>query len=449
KKIFLLTLLIAVLFTNFASALTALFPGTDLRLNVVKYEPFPVEPGQYFDLWLKFENPGTVEYRAVKLEIIPEYPFTMHPSDVEVREFPLIGKGTSMLVKYRIKVDEKALQGSTSLKFELTVSGSKITSTPIAIDLKSKKTILTVSKVETEPSMIPPGSEGTIKIFLKNEETAALEDMVVNLKISSNLPFVPVGSISEKRLNLLIGGEERQLNFDIVTEASAEAKAYQVPLIITYYDSIGNNYSINNSIGVLIGGKPDYVLNLETSELHKAGDAGSVVISISNSGPTQLKFLSIEIVPTDKYEVIGNNREYLGNLDSDDFETAEFKVYVKDAVSEAAPLKLKIDYKDPYNKQHIDEKELELKLYTASEIRKFGLEEQGGWEWKDLWYAAIAVLVIFFLREWKIEKSIDRAVKNIALKTILAIIKVLSYLRWKNLKNAPDDLKRGLEKLLK
>ena len=46
-----------------------------IQVSLLKYSPFPAEPGNYVTVTLKIENTGSVDANNVKLKFLPEYPF--------------------------------------------------------------------------------------------------------------------------------------------------------------------------------------------------------------------------------------------------------------------------------------------------------------------------------------------------------------------------------------
>ncbi|MCH8014624.1 MAG: hypothetical protein IH823_07605, partial [Candidatus Dadabacteria bacterium] len=67
---------------------------------------------------------------------------------------------------------------------------------------------------------------------------------------------------------------------------------------------------------------------------------------------------------------------YLGNIDSDDFETADFDLFVKKTNERQITLPLILEYKDANNNDFKDSINLNLNLYSTSEAKKFGLKKR-------------------------------------------------------------------------
>ena len=76
KKIMIYTTILFVLM-GMVFAYYSHFPEDDTMFVVqeMKYEPEPVSPGEYFDLWMKVENYGGVAMEDFIFELEPEYPF--------------------------------------------------------------------------------------------------------------------------------------------------------------------------------------------------------------------------------------------------------------------------------------------------------------------------------------------------------------------------------------
>lgn len=119
KNVFLMTLLIL----NFITIVSAevidynyeeSFSGT--QIIQLKYEPYPVNPGEYFTLWIKI-NLGSSS-RDAKFELLPEFPFSLDSNEKALRSF---GSGPGEVVaEYKIRVDKNSVEGKNKLKFRYT-----------------------------------------------------------------------------------------------------------------------------------------------------------------------------------------------------------------------------------------------------------------------------------------------------------------------------------------
>jgi len=68
------------------------------------------------------------------------------------------------------------------------------------------------------------------------------------------------------------------------------------------------------------------------------------------------------------YKILSSNKEYIGDLDSDDFQSVDFKIKINP--KKMVSLKFKISYMDALNKEYSEELEAQLKILSAAEIGK-------------------------------------------------------------------------------
>ena len=125
-----------------------------------------------------------------------------------------------------------------------------------------------------------------------------------------------------------------------------------------------------------------------------------MTVKIVNKGLPDMKFVNVKLGKSDKYRLISPAEVYIGNIDSDDYETADFRLYVEKASEKKVVLPLTVEYKDANKKDYKDIVNLELPLYSSSEAKKLGLVQSNG---KLNWIVLIVLAVAGFFgyRMWK------------------------------------------------
>ena len=385
--------------------------GNKAVANIVSYSPLPASPGHYFDLHVKLQNLDGSDISDVRLELVEEFPFSIYSGD----NGPLITslrRNEQILLMYRIKVDEKVAANDNPLRLRYVTPNGQWVSEPFDISVEELEAVLTIDSVKLEPNLFNQGEVGKVTLSLHNYASTFLKDITLDLDIDESEVFTPVGSTTEKKINALSGGEVRDVSFDLIVNADASSKAYKVPLNIKYYDSAGTEMTKTDYVGVLVGAKPDYRLDMEDTEVFTSGSSGDVVVSISNVGASEMKYVALELQESDDYDVILSNRVQLGNLDSDDFETAQFKIYAKS--SKSFPLKLNVIYNDAYNKKYVDAQEVVLSMFSSREAVRFGLKEQGGSLFNVVFVLILLLFVYRVYKRRKIDKDTELAVKHVA-----------------------------------
>jgi len=385
----------------------------DIYVSVLKYEPFPVAPGEYFTLWLKIENKGELDAPDVTFRLKPAYPFYLDASDAEERHIGEISAHQSALVSYKVRVDENAVEGDSYLHYAYqTAKNKNPVENNILVRVQTPDSILSVSSVKTEPSTIAPGEKSNIQIDLKNSADSYLRYITVSLGLYvpittaagtsyTELPFTPVGEGSGKTIYQLAPKEEKTLNFTIVANPDAESKPYKIPLQIGYYDETGKNYSRNEILGVVVGSEPELYSIIETENVYSKGVTSELPIKFVNKGTGEIKFLNVKLEQSDNYKIISADTYYIGKIDSDDYDTATFKVNIQKIKNRKVEIPISYSYRDANNNKYSRNETVTLEVHSAGELGKGG----GGSGWA-IFFAIIIILVVYWrYKKWAKHKK--------------------------------------------
>ncbi len=149
-------------------------PGdAQFAVTLLKYEPYPINPGSYFDLWIKVDNIGNGDATNAKFELVPKYPFSS--TDNLIREYGTVtgNKGkedenNQVVLKYRIKVADDSPEGNSEIEFRASTgnigTGAITKELPIAIkktetdfdvvmqDSTAQGTALAISNIGSDPA---------------------------------------------------------------------------------------------------------------------------------------------------------------------------------------------------------------------------------------------------------------------------------------------------------
>jgi hypothetical protein len=116
-------ILLSIIFSSFVSALeTDLNYSTSsvVQIKSLKYEPYPVNPGEYFDFWVSVQytkNLGS----AISFELKPEFPFSLDSNESAVISYSGATYSPSIVLHYKIRVDKNAVEGTNQLKLDYTI----------------------------------------------------------------------------------------------------------------------------------------------------------------------------------------------------------------------------------------------------------------------------------------------------------------------------------------
>ena len=360
----------------------------NILVSLAKQDPDPVEPGKQVEVSFKLDNNGTTANNLV-FEILPEYPFSLLPGESASKFVGTLGTSQSgkysVVIKYKLKVAQDAVDGNHEIKVRYKSDNldSWVTLEGLKIKVQTHDAILAVEKFFTVPAVVAPGDKTKLRIELKNYATSLLKDVKVSLNLDKSggevIPFAPVGSTNEKVISYIEPQANLPVEFELLVDSDAASKSYKVPLNIKYSDVLNKNYSKTNLVTIIVGDKPDLGVTLERTEVYTSGSSGSVVLRLVNKGNPDIKFLNVKAIPNENLKVIGADEVYVGKLDSDDFSTAEFRLFVqgKDFVK----IPVQVTYKDANNNDYKENREVELKLYSSSDAKNFGLKKNNNFVW--------------------------------------------------------------------
>ncbi|MBL7051919.1 MAG: hypothetical protein ISS01_02415 [Nanoarchaeota archaeon] len=429
----------------------------DVKLKIMKYTPAPVAPGEYFDLWVAVETDESSSTSIVsqddvdniELEFLENYPFTLKEGEDTVWDVGDLGPGEQVIKKFVVRVADDAPAGDNELRFIYTSEDDPngVYTPYLDINVQEIEATLNVDSIVSEPEILVPGKIAELDITVNNGATSAYKNIDVVLAIDSvDVPIVPYKSSKEKSLSLLGAGEDYTFNFEIIVEEDAEAGVYKIPMNISYQNSNGTEFIKQDTFGIMIGAEADLSFNLEDFDTFQEGGKGEIVVSVSNIGPTELKFMNIELLEDEDYVIIGANKEYLGNLDSDDFETSTYDIFVN--AEDDTELNFKVTYKDAYNEEYEEEFSVSLPVYTRSEVAKYELDSNGTRSIiKYICYLLIILFIYFSYKAWRIEKKLDVAAKKGLVELIKLPFRIILIFRPSRIKLWPNKIGKFFKSL--
>ena len=416
RKINLIGLIVLVLLATGVSALVLtgmmtappIITSYIMRVNLLNQIPDPAEPGKYVDVRFKFDNNGSKTAENVEAEILPQYPFSLDPGVSAVKSLGSINpqqKGDNgVVVKYRLRVDKDALEGDTEIKLRYRINGEGwVTMPEFKINIQPYDAVLLLEKVKSTPETIKPGEKAKISITFNNLAGILLKKIRIKLDLD-DVPLAPIGSTNEKIIEHIDKGRKTVAIFDLIAEPDAESGIYKVPVEYIYYDGLGNEYSRDSKIGLILGSEPDLSVNVDSTTIYQPGKMGEVTVKIVNKGVSDIKLLNVKLAESNSYKILSPNEVYMGNIDSDDYETADFTLFVEKTKDDKAVLPIRLEYKDANNMEYLDLINLELPLYDASEAKKFGFVK-GNNQVGIFVMLIIVVAGIFGYRKWRKRKK--------------------------------------------
>ncbi|HME87149.1 MAG TPA: hypothetical protein VKE88_01950 [Candidatus Nanoarchaeia archaeon] len=374
-----------------------------IHARTLKYEPYPAQPGRYLDVWIRLENTGQ-EKADIYFNLLPKYPFSIDASEKANRTIMALAGRETSLVHYKVRVDDNAIEGNNLLNYRIKTSDGLIDESSLAIFVQTSDANIAVDSVEGQ--QITPGIISEVTLQLRNEGDTPLTDVSVKLDLSSDaIPIAPINSTSEKKIYVIEPHSVKPITFQLLALPDATSNTYKVPIEIKFIDGTGKNYTKSSIIGLTVGATPDISITTTDSSIYGKGELGNIALKFTNKGLTDIKLLNVVLNESEAYDIISEDELYLGNIDSDDYETAEFRIKARKVKDGSVPLIVNLDYRDANNKEYHETRIVDLKVVSAKEL---GVEGNGS-GFGTVVFAVIFIGGGYYLyRRWEKKKKLGK-----------------------------------------
>ncbi len=400
-RVIFLLLLLVIPFSQ--AALVSTSPVISVTLQ--SQEPDPVEPGQMVSVKFKIENSGGATEEPVVVRLLPHFPFTLYGDTAEKNIGRLRAASTgadAVVVEYKLKVDEQAVEGNTELELQVE-RGPAITrydDNNFLLNIQTHDAILDITSITYEPTQIAPGETAKLSISVKNNADSLLKDITFKLNFAgSSLPLAPFQSSSQRRIAQLRSDHQLPLTFQILADPAAAPGLYKIPLNISYNDEQGRSYELNDVLAISVGNTPVIRSYVKKTSVMQRKKPATITIGLANAGTTDIKFMELKVLPSPDFELISESDYfYVGDVDSDDTESEEIKLYPLSKKTLSIPLEL--SYHDANNQPYTERATLELPLHSSFTLKRYGLRE-GSYGWLFFFLLLLAGGGYFYYKKFR------------------------------------------------
>lgn len=218
----------------------------EFQVLVMKYGPFPVNPGDFFDLWIKVENIGQKDALDSKFELDLDYPFSSTGN--LVREYGRVSgrmtafaseedEETQIVLKYRLKAADNAPEGENEIKFKSSAKGLKGGQLITKLQIEVGKT-----KTDFDVVMQDSTQQGTSLAIANIGENPAI---AVTVRINEQKGFTVRGPQAS-----IIGNLDKGDFTTVTFQLTAERNVKELLVQIEYTDIAGVRNSIEKKVPV-------------------------------------------------------------------------------------------------------------------------------------------------------------------------------------------------------
>jgi hypothetical protein len=254
---------------------------------------------------------------------------------------------------------------------------------------------LVIRSVETSPSQVSPGGSATIEVTIKNDLDRDIKNLAVSLDLTSaTIPFAPFGEGISSFVDKLDEDDSETFNFGIIASPDAATGVYKIPLSINYKDGNQTKQEVS-LIGVVVNSETNIDLSLDKPYIIKNGQ-DKISVKVVNKGLGQVKFLEITLDSVSGIKFLSPIKVYIGNIDSNDFDTADFSVIAAGNTPSIVNVPILLKYSDASNKQFTRTESLSLRVYSHDEASKLGLVQTSNLLIYILIILAVVILFIIY-----------------------------------------------------
>jgi hypothetical protein len=352
-----------------------------LESSLQSYTPVPAQPGSYVTIMVKITNDGTIPTKNAVVEFIDNYPFSVDNLANSKKNIGILGAGNDYIAEFRVRIDGAAVEGTNYLKirYENDASSENWIEKELPITISSAQKTVSINSVKVSPEMVAPGDQVTVQIKVKNLATANLRDIGVRLDLAGmligtmyvDIPLAPIGSSVEKKIASLNSGQTADFEFVLQAYPEAEVGIYKIPITLTYIDDAGEEFSRTDLMSIIINGKTDLMVQVESSSVYSDNGKGVISFAVTNKGFSEIKFLTVSLAKSDAYTITSlSDKVYVGNVDSDDYELVEFEIKMTSEGKETVSLPLTLEFKDALNSEFSTKETLTIPLMSTADAGK-------------------------------------------------------------------------------
>jgi len=264
---------------------------------------------------------------------------------------------------------------------------------------------LRVEFIDTET--ILPGEASTILIAIKNDGDEDIRDISIKLDFQ-NQPFAPFNSNSEYGIDELKDGKTKIADFSIIA-LDVQSGVYKIPLEISYRIDEETTIKTKSSlISLIVDTTPVIIVNPVGEAVTLKGKSNQINFEVLNKGLSDVYFLEAEIGESDYFTTL-NNLYYLGDISGDDWENAEFTLYINSDAPNLLTIPIKLNYQDVLNNRYHKDLNINIRTYSTEEAIEVGLVAK---DYTPIMIGGGIGLVIVFIIYRKIKKFFKNRNRN-------------------------------------
>lgn len=239
---------------------------------------------------------------------------------------------------------------------------------------------------------LEPGQEGNIRIEIENILSDDVEDLSLGLQFA-NIPLIPIGT-SEQSIDEIEEDEDEDFVFRVKAAPDIVPGDYEIPYVLAYkIQGDDDIIARTGTIGIKVRANPILAYSV-MADNPVDGQQGTITLRVVNKGFFDARFVSVRILP-EEFTLLSDSEVYIGEVESDDFETASFDVKFTETNPEFRAV---VEYINFDNQKVIENVVLPITVYTEERAVELGIIQPN----RSVSYLLGAVTVILLIILWRI-----------------------------------------------
>lgn len=298
-----------------------------LKVNLIKYDPYPVTPDSDFSIWIQVKNTGDTDVRDSNIEFIPKYPFTIKSGESSFRNPGIIRKNDDLILKFIIHADKNAIIGTNKIDIGYRIGNVLIKNEfdiEVGNDVVDAKGTVKIEKYTVYPQVVMPGDIATIVLTVKNSASQYTikmndKDYSLNAQVQSaeliGNDAAEVKSGQYYNVGIIAPGDSIDLSYTVKVKNNIPDGTYYLDFNLK---GSARLYSLNLKIPLKVDSS-----NIETTVSTLSQD--QIILNVANNRPNTI--YAVKIFPTSISNITLEPSEYfIGTMDSDEMFTAKFDI---------------------------------------------------------------------------------------------------------------------------
>ena len=373
-----------------------------LSLSLSQQIPYPAQPGEEVTLLIKTTNHGDEPAENVIWYLDVQEPFELKETEEAIQTLPELRCGETVNTEYYLTVDPDARSGEYTLDLNITYSGEfdrRILTTKSKVEL----TIRVMGHpdlvlLDADIPEVDPKSEFVANFSIKNVGTGPAKNVKVYFKNRTSI----LPKMSMYYIDTVAPGATVLIESCFFVDTTTPSQ-HPLPIAIHYENETHGAAPVQEySVLVPVSSGNTLFIYLDSQDELVESAVGDITIGIANRGLAQAKHVVLTIANGDRFKLIDTDTRYIGDIESDDYDTVDFKILPES--SDCRNVTVDVSYADDYGNTYSVATELPIKVYTSSEMK--AIAPAGGG------YTGIIIVALVLLLVYVFRKRIKRIISK-------------------------------------